>query len=82
MLPPLATSTAAVPVTRRHCRYRCRRLQYEPTRPFLHWICSSLRPSNILCLSDISQYEQFKKEGKLLEMDLNTFFDIFIIALL
>ncbi|MED6222881.1 AUGMIN subunit 3 [Stylosanthes scabra] len=41
--------------------------QYEHTRPVLHWICSSLRPSNILSLSDLSQYEQFKKEGKLLE---------------
>ncbi|XP_057717781.1 AUGMIN subunit 3 [Arachis stenosperma] len=41
--------------------------QYEQTRPVLHWICSSLRPSNILSLSDLSQYEQFKKEGKLLE---------------
>ncbi|XP_061357228.1 AUGMIN subunit 3-like isoform X1 [Gastrolobium bilobum] len=41
--------------------------QYEDTRPILHWICSSLRSSNVLSLSELSQYEQFKQEGKLLE---------------
>ncbi|CAJ1932991.1 unnamed protein product [Sphenostylis stenocarpa] len=41
--------------------------QYEDTRPLLHWICSNLRPSNVLSLSELSQYEQFKEEGKLLE---------------
>lgn len=41
--------------------------QYEDTRPLLHWICSNLRPSNVLSLSELSQYEQFKQEGKLLE---------------
>lgn len=29
--------------------------QYEDTRPILHWICSTLRPSNILSLSELSQ---------------------------
>ncbi|XP_027360496.1 AUGMIN subunit 3 isoform X1 [Abrus precatorius] len=43
--------------------------QYEDTRPLLHWICSNLRPSNVLSLSELSQYEQFKQEGKLLEGD-------------
>ncbi|XP_020217522.1 AUGMIN subunit 3 isoform X2 [Cajanus cajan] len=41
--------------------------QYEDTRPLLHWICANLRPSNVLSLSELSQYEQFKQEGKLLE---------------
>ncbi|KAK7308297.1 hypothetical protein VNO77_41899 [Canavalia gladiata] len=41
--------------------------QYEDTRPLLHWICSNLRPSNVLSLSELSQYMQFKQEGKLLE---------------
>lgn len=43
--------------------------QYEDTRPILHWICSTLRPSNILSHSELSQYEQFKNQGKLLEGD-------------
>ncbi|KAK2453774.1 AUGMIN subunit [Trifolium repens] len=43
--------------------------QYEDTRPILHWICSTLRPSNILSVSELSQYEQFKLQGKLLEGD-------------
>ncbi|VFQ69726.1 unnamed protein product [Cuscuta campestris] len=41
--------------------------QYEDTRPILDWLCSSLRPSNVLFPSEISQYEQFLQEGKLLE---------------
>ncbi|XP_052725017.1 AUGMIN subunit 3 isoform X2 [Vigna angularis] len=41
--------------------------QYEDTRPLLNWICSNLRTSNVLSLSELSQYEQFKQEGKLLE---------------
>lgn len=41
--------------------------QYEDTRPILNWLCSSLRPSNVLFPSEISQYEQFLQEGKLLE---------------
>lgn len=41
--------------------------QYEDARPILDWICSSLRPSNVLSLSEVSQYEQFLHEGKLLE---------------
>ncbi|KAK4835957.1 hypothetical protein QYF36_016827 [Acer negundo] len=43
--------------------------QYDDARPILDWICSSLRPSNVLSLSDLSQYEQFVQEGKLLEGD-------------
>ncbi|XP_061351202.1 AUGMIN subunit 3-like isoform X1 [Gastrolobium bilobum] len=43
--------------------------QYEDARPILDWICSSLRPSNVLSLSELSQCEQFKQEGKLLEGD-------------
>lgn len=30
--------------------------QYDDARPILDWICSSLRPSNVLSLSDLSQY--------------------------
>ncbi|KAE9591965.1 hypothetical protein Lal_00038366 [Lupinus albus] len=41
--------------------------QYQDTRPILHWISSTLRSSNILSFSELSQYEQFKQEGKLLE---------------
>ncbi|XAR60900.1 hypothetical protein NMG60_11034441 [Bertholletia excelsa] len=41
--------------------------QYDDARPILDWLCSSLRPSNVLSPSEVSQYEQFIKEGKLLE---------------
>lgn len=41
--------------------------QYDDARPILDWICSSLRPSNVLSPSELSQYEQFLQEGKLLE---------------
>ncbi|XP_007049608.2 PREDICTED: AUGMIN subunit 3 isoform X2 [Theobroma cacao] len=41
--------------------------QYDDARSILDWICSSLRPSNVLSLSELSQYEQFVQEGKLLE---------------
>ncbi|KAL7247036.1 hypothetical protein ACSBR2_002030 [Camellia fascicularis] len=41
--------------------------QYDHARPILDWLCSSLRPSNVLSLSDLYQYEQFLQEGKLLE---------------
>ncbi|PQQ13805.1 AUGMIN subunit 3 isoform X2 [Prunus yedoensis var. nudiflora] len=41
--------------------------QYDDARPILDWICSSLRPSNVLSLPELSQYEQFLQEGKLLE---------------
>ncbi|KAK4777242.1 hypothetical protein SAY86_005930 [Trapa natans] len=41
--------------------------QYEDARPILDWICSSLRPSNVLSPSELSQYEQFLRDGKLLE---------------
>lgn len=30
--------------------------QYEEARPLLDWICSSLRPSNVLSVSELSQY--------------------------
>lgn len=41
--------------------------QYEDARPILDWLCSSLRPSNVLTASELSQYEQFIQDGKLLE---------------
>ncbi|KAK9097818.1 hypothetical protein Syun_024863 [Stephania yunnanensis] len=41
--------------------------QYEEARPLLDWICSSLRSSNVLSPADLSLYEQFVQEGKLLE---------------
>ncbi|GAB2282405.1 AUGMIN subunit 3 [Dionaea muscipula] len=41
--------------------------QYDDARSILEWLCSSLRPSNVLSLSEISQCEQFLQEGKLLE---------------
>ncbi|XP_031287780.1 AUGMIN subunit 3-like isoform X2 [Pistacia vera] len=41
--------------------------QYDDAQPILDWICSSLRPSNVLSLSDLSQCDQFLQEGKLLE---------------
>lgn len=50
--------------------------QYEDARPILDWICSSLRPSNVFSLSELSQYDQFLQEGKLLEgEDLDFAFD-------
>lgn len=50
--------------------------QYEEVRPVLDWICSTLRPSNVLSTSELSQYEQFVREGKLLEgEDLDSAFD-------
>ena len=33
--------------------------QYEDARPILDWICSSLRPSNVLSLSEVSQLRLF-----------------------
>lgn len=41
--------------------------QYEDARPILDWLCSNLRPSNVLSPSEVSQYEQFLQEGKFLE---------------
>ncbi|KAJ4730336.1 AUGMIN subunit 3 [Melia azedarach] len=41
--------------------------QYDDAQTILDWICSSLRPSNVLSLSELSQYELFLEEGKLLE---------------
>ncbi|KAJ0621140.1 putative HAUS augmin-like complex subunit 3 [Helianthus annuus] len=44
--------------------------QYEDARPILDWICSSLRPSNVLSASELKhllRYEQFVQDGKLLE---------------
>ncbi|XP_052187743.1 AUGMIN subunit 3 [Diospyros lotus] len=41
--------------------------QYDDARPILDWLCSSLRPSNVLSASELSHYEQFLQEGKLLE---------------
>uniref|UniRef100_A0A5B6ZE24 Putative HAUS augmin-like complex subunit 3 n=1 Tax=Davidia involucrata TaxID=16924 RepID=A0A5B6ZE24_DAVIN len=41
--------------------------QYDDARPILDWLCSSLRPSNVLSTSEVSQLEQFLQEGKLLE---------------
>lgn len=50
--------------------------QYDDARPILEWICSSLRPSNVLSLSELSQYDQFLQEGKLLEgSDLDFAYD-------
>ncbi|CAD5334329.1 unnamed protein product [Arabidopsis thaliana] len=43
--------------------------QYDDARPILDWICSSLRPSNVLSLAELSLYEQFQLDGKLLEGD-------------
>lgn len=41
--------------------------QYDDSRAVLEWICASLRPSNVLSVTELSQYEQFLQEGKLLE---------------
>ncbi|KAM7496282.1 hypothetical protein LguiA_020696 [Lonicera macranthoides] len=41
--------------------------QYDEARPILDWLCSSLRPSNVLSPTELSQYEEFLQEGKLLE---------------
>ncbi|KFK31326.1 hypothetical protein AALP_AA6G097800 [Arabis alpina] len=50
--------------------------QYDDARPILDWICSSLRPSNVLSLAQLSLYDQFQKEGKLLEgEDLDQAYD-------
>lgn len=50
--------------------------QYDDARPILDWICSSLRPSNVLSLPELSLYEQFQREGKLLEgEDLDQAYD-------
>ncbi|OEL25747.1 AUGMIN subunit 3 [Dichanthelium oligosanthes] len=42
--------------------------QYEEARPLLAWICSCLRPSNVLSPSHLAQYEQLVEEGRLLEV--------------
>lgn len=50
--------------------------QYDDVRPVLEWLCSSLRPSNVLSPSELSQYEQFLQERKLLEgEDLDLAYD-------
>ncbi|KAL6861157.1 hypothetical protein ACP4OV_016857 [Aristida adscensionis] len=50
--------------------------QYEEARPLLAWICSCLRPSNVLSPSHLAQYEQLVEEGRLLEgEDLESAFD-------
>jgi len=50
--------------------------QYEEARPLLAWICSCLRPSNVLSPSHLAQYEQLVEEGRLLEgEDLDSAFD-------
>ncbi|WZZ74443.1 AUGMIN subunit 3-like isoform X4 [Brassica napus] len=50
--------------------------QYDDARPILDWICSSLRPSNVLSLPELSLYEQFRREGRLLEgEDLDQAYD-------
>ncbi|CAO2818987.1 unnamed protein product [Amaranthus hypochondriacus] len=50
--------------------------QYEDSRPILDWLCSNLRPSNVLSLSEVSQYEQFLQEGRFLEgEDLDSAYD-------
>ncbi|KAG8077128.1 hypothetical protein GUJ93_ZPchr0006g41739 [Zizania palustris] len=50
--------------------------QYEEARPLLAWICSFLRPSNVLSPSHLAQYEQLVEEGRLLEDgDLDSAFD-------
>ncbi|XP_022156083.1 AUGMIN subunit 3 isoform X1 [Momordica charantia] len=50
--------------------------QYDEARSILDWICSSLRPSNVLSPSELSQYGQFLEEGKLLEgEDLDSAYD-------
>ncbi|XVE72673.1 hypothetical protein DITRI_Ditri11bG0057600 [Diplodiscus trichospermus] len=50
--------------------------QYDDARPILDWICSSLRPSNVLSQSEHSQYNQFVQEGKQLEgQDLDFAYD-------
>ncbi|KAJ4961713.1 hypothetical protein NE237_021623 [Protea cynaroides] len=41
--------------------------QYEEAHPLLGWICSSIRPTNVLSATEVFQYEQFLREGKLLE---------------
>lgn len=33
--------------------------QYDDARPILDWICSSLRPSNVLSLPELSQLLSF-----------------------
>ncbi|XP_010442275.1 PREDICTED: AUGMIN subunit 3 isoform X2 [Camelina sativa] len=50
--------------------------QCDDARPILDWICSSLRPSNVLSLAELSLYEQFQRDGKLLEgEDLDQAYD-------
>ncbi|PIA40912.1 hypothetical protein AQUCO_02400169v1 [Aquilegia coerulea] len=39
----------------------------EEARPLLDWICSNLRSTNVLSPSELSLYDQFTQEGKLLE---------------
>ncbi|XP_047269078.1 AUGMIN subunit 3-like [Capsicum annuum] len=41
--------------------------QYDDARPVLDWLCSSLRPSNVLSPSEVTQYEHLLHEEKLLE---------------
>ncbi|KAF0908916.1 hypothetical protein E2562_030213 [Oryza meyeriana var. granulata] len=51
-------------------------LQGDDTRRLLAWVCSRLRPANVLSATDLALYEQLELEGKLLEgEDLDFAFD-------
>ncbi|KAL3686734.1 hypothetical protein R1sor_013043 [Riccia sorocarpa] len=43
--------------------------QYEETRPVLEWLCVNLRPSNVLSVAEIIQYNALLEAGKVLEGD-------------
>ena len=44
--------------------------QYEEVRPVLDWICSTLRPSNVLSTSELSQYNLLPKSCNFFNVDL------------
>ena len=46
--------------------------QYDDARPILDWICSSLRPSNVLSLSELSQYDAVSVLSNFLISDSNS----------
>ncbi|KAL2628601.1 hypothetical protein R1flu_013287 [Riccia fluitans] len=43
--------------------------QSDETRPVLEWLCVNLRPSNVLSVAEIRQYNTLLEEGKVLDGD-------------
>ncbi|KAJ7516089.1 hypothetical protein O6H91_22G042600 [Diphasiastrum complanatum] len=41
--------------------------QYDDTQPLLDWLCTNLRATNVLSVSELLQYKELLAEGKIME---------------